>query len=230
MKFCLYNQKDTLLQKGIGKKTNDLVSYYMRSHKNITPYNKIYRETHLLRNVREKYFEKEGWVQSNNINIIGKDEELEEQKFYAVEGQDSDDSSNNKSFKGAINADPVWNDYIGLEVLGAPSNNIFNNVIDFDMGAFYPSSKIAANIDGITLLYKAAVNQDEFISGEFHNRSLNQQYEERDKFGKMRKLDITGEIVNTYAGGNMLTQGYNYHNLPSIAELDKEVTKIMEEG
>ena len=230
IRFLIYNVKDTLLQKGIGRKTNDLIAYYMRSHKNLTPYNKIYKETHLLRNVREKYFERDGWVQGNNLNIIGKDEDFEELKFYQVNGGDSDENSGEKSFKGAINADPVWNDYIGLPILGARSNNLFRNVVDFDMGAFYPSCKIASNMDGITLLYKAAFNNNEFISGEFSNKSLNQQYEERDKFGKLRALDITGEAVNTFVSGNILTFGYNYFNLPDLEELDKEVTKIIEEG
>ena len=98
------------------------------------------------------------------------------------------------------------------------------------MGAFYPSCKIASNMDGITLLYKAAFNNNEFISGEFSNKLLNQQYEERDKFGKLRALDITGEAVNTFVSGNILTFGYNYFNLPDLEELDKEVTKIIEEG
>ena len=87
LKFIVYNIKDVLLQFGIERKTKDVITYYMRSHQNMTPYNKIFKETHLLRNVREMYFNKEGWVQGNNINIIGDGVLDEERVFY----RDSDD-------------------------------------------------------------------------------------------------------------------------------------------
>lgn len=220
--FLIYNIKDTLLQKGIEKKTNDLKTYYMRSMANLTPYNKIFKETHLLRNVREMYFEKEGLVQANNINIIERPKS-EDPLFYGGEQKEE-----KASFKGAINADPVWNAPVGQKILGVPSNNIHSNSMDYDMGAFYPSIKIASNLDPDTLLYKASFNNDEFISGEFPNNSLNQQYEEKDKNGKTRSIDITGEAVNTYCTNNILTFAYNYLGLPGISELDSMVTSIIE--
>lgn len=214
--FAIYNIKDTLLQLGIERKTNDTLTYYIRSHSNLTPYNKIFRETHLLRNVRAKYFIKEGWVQGNNINIIGKDEDSIERQFYAEYDDDDDEES---TYKGAINADPKWNMNIGKRILKMRSNSLFCNCADFDMGAFYPSIKIACNLDPSTLLWKASFDNDEFINGYCVNRSLNQKYEERDKYNNLRKLDITGEAVNTYASGNILTFGFNYLNLPSVSDM-----------
>lgn len=213
-----------MLQYGIERKTKDLTTYYMRSHSNLTPYNKIYRETHLIRNVREMYFNKDGWVQANNINIIDDMKSEEEKLFYGEEDDDSDEKS---SFKGAINAEPVMNDFVGKEVLGVKTNNIHENAMDYDMGAFYPSIKIASNMDPITLLYKASFNNEEFISGEYLNRSLNQKYEERDKNNNLRKLDITGEAVNTYASKNILTFGYNFLGLPGISEMYDEIIKYI---
>ena len=226
IRFIKYNCKDSLLQMGIERKTNDLMGFYMRSMSNQTPYNKIFRETHLLRNVREKYFEEQGWVQSNNINIIG--DPTEDEDFTKIEGTVYDEEDEEKSFKGAINAEPTMNDYVGDPILGIKSNNLFRNSVDFDMGAFYPSIKIISNMDAITLLYKASFNNNEFMSGQFHNRSLNQDYEEKDKFGKTRKLDITGEAVNTYVSKNILTMAYNYLSMPNLAEIEKAITKIME--
>lgn len=216
IKFIKYNIKDVLLQYGIEKKTNDVMTYYIRSHSNMTPYNKIFRETHLLRNVREMYFEQQGWVQGNNLNIIDNDEDELERRFYKVIESDDEEEA---SFKGAINADPIWNDNVGMDIYGIPSNNIHENAMDYDMGAFYPSIKIASNMDPSTLLYKASFINDEFISGEFINRSLNTKYTERDKFGNIRKLDITGEAINTYVSGNILTFGYNYLGLPDISTI-----------
>ena len=220
--FIIYNIKDSLLQKGIEHKTKDVVTYYMRSHANLTPYNKIFRETHLLRNVREQYFEKDGWVQGNNINIIKLHESEDEanKRFY---GEDDDKSES--SFKGAINADPIWNDRVGQELMGIKTNNLFANGVDFDMGSFYPSIKIACNLDSATLLAKASFDNSEFISGQMSNKSLNQQYEEKDKYGKIRPVDITGEAVNTFASGNTLTMAYNYFSLPSISDVLEIVDK-----
>lgn len=225
IKFIKYNVKDTLLQRGIERKTNDTLTYYMKSHANLTPYSKIFRETHLLRNVREMYFNQQGWVQGNNLNIIDDDEDQLERLFYA--NNDDDEEEEKSSFKGAINADPIWNAKIGMKVMGMKSNTVFPNTMDYDMGAFYPSSKIASNMDPITLLYKAAFVNDDFLSGEFCNRSLNQKYTERDKNGNVRRIDFTGEAVNTYVSGNMLTFGYNYLNLPTVTEMVNEVLRCV---
>lgn len=222
IRFIKYNIKDVLLQFGIERKTKDTMTYYMRSHSNLTPYNKIFKETHLLRNVREMYFEPQGWVQGNNLNIIDGNED--EDAFYNS-GDSDDDDDDNVSFKGAINADPVWNDYVGMEIYGSPSNNIHENAMDYDMGAFYPSIKIASNMDPGTLLYKAIFDNNEFISGEFTNNSLNTQYVEKDKYGNTRKLDFTAEAVNTFISGNTLTFGYNYLNIPDICSLYDEVKR-----
>jgi len=222
--FIIYNIKDTLLAMGIERKCKDVMTYYMRSHQNLTPYNKIFKETHLLRNVREMYFNKEGWVQANNINIIDDGLSDEDREFY---GSDEDEDEEKSSYKGAINAEPKWNAHVGMIVNGTRSNNVFQNSMDFDMGAFYPSIKIASNMDPGTLLYKASFNNEEFISGEMSNKSLNTQYKEKDKNGNIRSLDITGEAVNTYVSNNILTMGYNYFGLPNINTLLQMVEKEM---
>ena len=218
-----------MLLGGIEEKTDDMTAYYMRSMANRTPYAKIFREIHLLRDVREIYFERQGWVQSNNLNTIHEDELIDgvEKEFYEGEVTDEDDDGKGgeASFKGAINADPTWNDNVGEIVFGSRTNNLIHNSIDYDMGAFYPSIKIASNMDPITLLYKASFDNDEFISGQYSNKSLNQTYEELDRNRNVRKVDITGEAVNTYASGNILTFGYNYLNLPTITEIEELMQK-----
>lgn len=222
-RFIKYNIKDVLLQLGIERKTRDIETIYFRSHSNWTPYTKIFKETYLIRNVREIYFERAGYIQQNNINIIGMDDR---DLFSMVEDSDEDENKES-SFKGAINADPEWNDYVGLPILGSPSNNVFKNMIDFDMGSFYPSIKIASNMDPSTLLFKAALDNREFSSGEMPNRSLNTKYQETNKFGDVVNLDITGEMVNTYVSGNILGFGYEYLGLPSITELERDLQKEM---
>lgn len=225
--FIKYNIKDSLILGGIENKTNDMLTYYLRSHSNLTPYAKIFKETHLLRNVREMYFNREGWVQGNNINIIGLDEK-EIDTFDIVDDDDDDDTESNvmeATFKGAIMANPIWNDNVGVDIFGTPSNILFRNCIDFDMGAFYPSIKIFSNMDPITLLYKASFTNDEFINGKMINRSLNNKYTEIDKNNNLRGIDITGEAINTYMSGNILTFGYNWLGLDSITDLYNKCRK-----
>jgi hypothetical protein len=194
---------------------------------NRTHYYKAFKETHLLRNVREIYFEPEGWIQCNNVNVLGNDNKSKDDgtaRFYMRTGDDDDsDSDEESSFKGAINADPFWNDKVGVEINGVPSNNIFNNAIDYDMASFYPSIKIVCNMDGITLIFKASFDNEEFMSGEFSNKSLNTKYFEKDKYGNIRKLDITGEAVNTYVSKNILTTAYNYLGQPDITSVLKYI-------
>ena len=232
-KFIIYNIKDVLLQLGIEKKTNDMATYYNKAMTNRSPYSKIFRETHFLRNTREYYFNKDGWVQGNNVNIIRlRDANIKtSDPFYVIKTEDEDDdkSSNEMSFKGAINAEPIWNDNVGVTLMGKKSNKIYKNAIDFDMGAFYPSIKIFTNMDPLTLYGKAIFKapgedvNEEFISGKMMNRSLNQVYVEKDKNGNMRKNDHTGEAINTFLSGNLLTFGYNWLGLPSVSELYKVV-------
>ena len=65
-----------------------------------------------------------------------------------------------------------------------------------------------------------------YFSRTLRNRwiSLNQQYVEIDKNGKRRKLDFTGEALNTYISGNILTFGYNYLHLPSVSQMMDKVS------
>lgn len=216
--FIKYNIKDTLLCVFIERNTNDIMTFYMRSITNMTPYSKIFRETHLLRNVREMYFEEQGFIQGNNINIIGLDDHTI-QLFDIIQDDDDNDEDDehdqvdNKrvSFKGAINADPIWNEDV-----------YYHNCLDQDMTGFYPACKCFSNMDPSTLLYKASFINNEFINGECVNNSLNQTYEEIDKNKNTRIVDITGEAIQTYLSGNILTFASNWLNMPSITTMYNE--------
>jgi hypothetical protein len=191
------------------------------------------------------YFNRDGWAQGNNINAVYRDLASNQKRnsWYddddipdEIPDEDDDDdggavgsvpsfrkkddvTGDKVSFKGAIMAEPTMNDYVGIEVLGNRSNVVYENAMDFDMAAFYPSIKTFSNMDPITLIGKAAFDNEEFIQGIMLNRSLNQAYEEKDKNGNLRKLDHTGEAINTFLTGNILTFGYNWLGLPSVSEL-----------
>jgi hypothetical protein len=229
--FIRYNIKDVLLQFGIERKTNDTMTYYKRFYINQTPYSKIFRETHLLRNVRELYFEKDGWIQGNNLNTANVQSQLdiEKQAFLGKrpdEDENEDDQvAKDSSFKGAIVADPNMNAEIGLPILGVPSNRVYRNTADQDMAAFYPSIKEASNMDPRTLVCKGIIPIEKYIDETYPNRSLNQAYFEKDKNGNTRYNDITGECVNGYLTGNILTFATSWLNAPTILELVEGLTE-----
>lgn len=225
VKFVKYNIIDSVLQYAIEQRTHDMMTYYMRSHEYLTPYEKIFKETHLLRNAREKFFEEAGWVQGNNLNFL---ESEEDKVFYGRGGSDEEGGS---SYEGAINANPIYNSPVGIEILGEKSRHLFRNGIDFDMSAFYPSIKISSNMDPNTLLYKARLVNDEFESGEIPNNSLNTKYTKLDKNKKEQPLDFTGEALQTVLSGNYMTAAYNYMAIPPVTTIANMVAhKLRKEG
>jgi len=241
-RFIKYNIKDSLLMLQLERKNNDILTYYLQAMLNCTPYQKIFRETYLLRNIREMYFNEDGWVQGNNINAVLKTMERSERKrniFYNIEdaideidrenevAEEEESESIATTFKGAIMAEPTMNDNVGLSVLEQSSNIVFVNAMDFDMATFYPSLKILSNMDPITLIGKASLDNSEFTSGQCSNRSLNQTYQELDKHKNIRHVDNTGEAVNTHLTGNVLTMGYHWLSFPCITDLYHIVKREM---
>lgn len=110
--FVKYNIKDTLLQYGIENKVQDIDNLYHRSYSNGTNYDKIFKQTFMLK--RRAYLEYllQGTVIGNNVNVFNAD--------------------NAESFDGALVGNPLLNDTMGVKLFGAPSMYVFDDVIDMD--------------------------------------------------------------------------------------------------
>ena len=128
--FVFYNIMDTIVQKCIEKKVNDIGSAYNNVLLNNTRWSKIYRQTIYLHNRAIKSFYNEGFIMGNNCN-----------------------KNNEKiKFPGAFVADPRLNsDYSKSTINGRPVS-IYNNCDDFDFKSLYPSITSEFNMAPNTII------------------------------------------------------------------------------
>lgn len=211
--FTIYNIKDVLLQFGIEERTTDFDTLYVSSYKNATAYNKVFRQTVKLRNVQYLSFLDQGLIPGENINIFNKNDEN------TVTSDDEDDEDDD-DFEGALVADPVYNGYVGLELYGKPTNNVFANAIDFDMSSFYPSSIFAMNIDPSTLIFKTIMDGDqyEFNKGDLKFRGITSDYFEKG-------CDVAKECLDNFQTGNYMTTATKWLNFPDVTEVMNRLRK-----
>jgi hypothetical protein len=198
IKFILYNVRDVVVQLAIELKSNDCQSIVGRSYMFATQYAKCFKETHIVRNTREFFYEDEGIVQANTLII---------------------DPTVDTAFKGAFVAPPENNKPTGLILNGRRVNLIMYGVLDADAASYYPSTKMGMNMDPMSLLYKCIVNNDVFQNGMCRNISFNQTYIWHDSKNKPHAEDMTGPIMNTYKNKNECSLMSNWFNEPTISEV-----------
>ena len=209
LKFLLYNMKDTLLQKGIESKTSDFDNMYVLSYQNATPYNKVFKQTVILRNVQYLSYLEQNLIPGENINVFNKDEEIKDE-----------DDEDDEGFDGALVADPKYIDYIGMKLYGRATNNIFAYAIDMDMGAFYPNTIIGMNIDASTLIFKVElpICQYDIFNGEIPFNGIT-----GDNF--MAEDDAAKECIDNFQTKNYMSTGYKWLNMPSVSDIYEECKK-----
>lgn len=219
--YILYNIKDVLLQKGIENRTYDLDTYYLTSYKNCTPYENEFKQTVKLRNVQYKSYLSQGLIPGENVNgfLYNYEEEKE---------SDDDNDDNDVGFEGALVGNPLLIDYFGEELYGHKTNSIFRYNIDFDMGAFYPSTIRAMNIDPSTLIFKMLVNSNQYDvrGGEipFNGITDTQMVKTNpDSFDD----DVSKEIMDNFQTKNYITMANKWMNLPSIEEVYARLMNIL---
>jgi hypothetical protein len=200
--FLLYNVRDTVVQYAIETNTGDAGSLYARSYTFATQFSKCFQETHIVRNRREFFFEKDGYVQACRLLI--------------PEGYDH-------AFEGAYVAEPHLNYETGLIINGKRHNNIIYGALDADAKSYYPSNKMGLNLDPMTLLYKCIINNDLFRASKCINRSFNQEYIWYDSKKRPHEKDLTGPIVNAYKNDNIDYIMHNWMNAPDITSCFQEL-------
>lgn len=151
-RFVLYNIVDTIVQRCIEHKVEDIDYVFSKSIANSTRYPKVHRQTVYLANRAAMEFDEYGYIIGNNIN-----------------------KSNAKpaKFPGAFVADPLKiSDKEKVKVNGNPIN-LYRNTNDFDYKRLYPSllqeSYMAPNTQ-IGMMYI-----DEKIH-DFENRSNDDKF------------------------------------------------------
>ena len=157
-------------------------------------------------------------VPGNNINVLF-DTKQEEPK-YDEDGNLIDEEDD--SFEGALVADPIYNDKVGIKIYGQISNNIFLNAIDFDMSSFYPSSIRAMNIDPSTLIFKMQLDlmQYDIYDGPIPLNGVTWK-----KFVEEGEKDGSKEFIDNFQTGNYTTFGSKWMNMPSVEEVYARMKK-----
>ena len=123
--FVIYNIMDTVVQHCIENKSKDLEYIFNKCLINNTCYAKGHRQTVYLINRFISEYDKNGFVIGNNMN---KDNEKPEK------------------YAGALVGDPILvDDYSKLIINGQPCM-IFDNVVDADYKALYPSADMQGNM------------------------------------------------------------------------------------
>lgn len=134
--FVIYNIIDTIVQKCIELKTDDISYVFNKSNMNNTRYDKCHRNTIYLKNRGIKEFYKDGYIMGNNCNL----------------------DTEKKSFAGAIVADPKLIAAKGMNLNGVYVS-IYDNDVDYDFKSLYPSMMIEFNIAPHTQIGKLFIDE-----------------------------------------------------------------------
>ena len=196
--FLLYNVRDVVVQYAIEKNTGDTQSLYARSYTFATQYSKCFQETHIVRNRREFFFEKEDYIQACRLLV--------------PEGYDT-------AYEGAYVAEPSLNAPTGLIINGKNHNNIIYGPLDADAKSYYPSTKMGMNQDPMSVIYKCVVDNEVFRNNQCINLSFNQEYKWKDSKQRWHEKDITGPILNAYKNNNIGSLLHNWFNVPTVTEI-----------
>ena len=212
-KFVMYNLKDTLLQYGIEKKTEDVDTLYARVCKNPTQLHKSFSQTVMLKSRAYLEYMSYGYIIGNNNNLdYGNLQKMVDQ----VDNKDDDDEEDEK-FDGAIVANPELNTETGAMVMGRRSKYIRDYVVDFDFSSLYPSIIIGFNISPATMVGKLFIN-DKQVVDRYNAPEI-----------ASGKYDAAKDFMEGVLSQNYLMLGTRWFNLPTtdkIFELFEQYFKI----
>ena len=117
--FVFYNIMDTIVQYCIEYVTDDIGFVFTKTLLNNTRYDKIHRQTVYLTNRGRIEFYRDGYIIGNNTNI--------------------NNPAPQETFSGAYVADPTLIDNTSRMLINDQEINVFNNLLDEDYSALYPS-------------------------------------------------------------------------------------------
>ena len=152
---------------------------------------------------------------------------IEEQVTYALADQIDifNDSINRKVLlQGGCVGDPDYNIANGMELIpGIKSKHFFSNVIDMDFSSEYPWAKFTRSLSRSTQYGRLIIP---------HKVS---EWQNALPLGKTKRAEDTkrylpgGEFVSDYLSQDILSFGTVWFNLPFVEDVDKMITKLLEE-
>lgn len=188
-KYCLYSIKDTLLQLGIHRKTDDISSVYSRMLEDGLLSNEVFTSTIQLTNSLSTFLLEHDYIPGNNFNKFNDEQKLKQQAYFyeanedivsdeneammnamvdpddlvdVVDEEEEDDSSSKKKkkFSGAMVQDPNRMLPTGFKINGRLNSRIHNNVSDMDITSEYPMAIILSNMSSETLIARVEFVDD----------------------------------------------------------------------
>ena len=189
-KYCLYSIKDTLLQLGIHRKTDDISSVYSRMLEDGLLSNEVFTSTIQLTNSLSTFLLEHDYIPGNNFNKFNDEQKLKQQAFFygssndiasdendammnamvdpddlvdtSDDEEEEDDSSSKKKkkFSGAMVQDPNRMLPTGFKINGRLNSRIHNNVGDMDITSEYPTAIILSNMSSETLIARVEFVDD----------------------------------------------------------------------
>ena len=126
--FMTYGALDVVPMATLEEKTEDIALAYQLSMITRTRFHKIMKKTVCLANLARIFYRGKGLVLSNNRNR-------------------NKERTEGAKFRGAFVASPDLMRPSGIMVGGAPSDRIFDDVVDFDASSMYPNIILAFAID-----------------------------------------------------------------------------------
>lgn len=207
----MYNIKDTLLQLGIERNTNDLDNLYLRSYTNATDYDKVFKQTVFLKSRAYIEYLNQGYIIGNNSNLQ-----------YGVSEEDKEEEE--EKFSGALVGDPMLNEYTGMKIFGIPSMFVFKNVIDMDFSSMYPNIIISHNIAPNTMVGKLiihGISEDKYLHIENYRPDENEIEDESSKY------DSGKDFVDNYLIDDIPSLAHKWFNLPNTFDVISGFEKEM---
>ena len=189
-KYCLYSIKDTLLQLGIHRKTDDISSVYSRMLEDGLLANEVFTSTIQLTNSLSTFLLEHEYIPGNNFNKFNDEQKLKQQAFFygsnndiasdendammnamvdpddlvdVVDDEEEEDDSSSKKkkkFSGAMVQDPNRMLPTGFKINGRLNSRIHNNVGDMDITSEYPTAIILSNMSSETLIARVEFVDD----------------------------------------------------------------------
>lgn len=189
-KYCLYSIKDTLLQLGIHRKTDDISSVYSRMLEDGLLSNEVFTSTIQLTNSLSTFLLEHDYIPGNNFNKFNDEQKLKQQAFFygsnndiasdendammnamvdpddlvdVVDDEEEEDDSSSKKkkkFSGAMVQDPNRMLPTGFKINGRLNSRIHNNVGDMDITSEYPTAIILSNMSSETLIARVEFVDD----------------------------------------------------------------------
>jgi hypothetical protein len=184
-RFVLYGILDVIPMATLEEKTGDIALIYRTSMMTRTRIHKTLKKTICLRNLASVFLRKHGYVISNNRNR-------------------NKERTDSKKFRGGFVSSPSLMDYTGIFIDGTRSGRVFDDAVDLDAKALYPTNIIFANIDAMGQIGRIVL----FLADGTEI--------------------ISNELVEGVASGSALEIGRVWLNCPGLGFLAAEVLGLEE--